>query len=119
MNFRRLRNAMEKGTLDILFLNSSYRRYPDSKGVRKAIDKVPFVVHCGFFLTEETEAADLFVPATFGPESQGSGYGNEQQVVWREKMVQAPSSIPGATRTSRTRRICTAASRRLSLHGRG
>lgn len=47
MNFRRLRNAMEKGTLDILFLNSSYRRYPDSKGVRKAIDKVPFVVHCG------------------------------------------------------------------------
>ena len=51
---------------------------------------MPFVVHCGFFLTEETEAADLFVPATFGPESQGSGYGNEQQVVWREKMVQAP-----------------------------
>lgn len=90
MNFRRLRNAMEKGTLDILFLNSSYRRYPDSKGVRKAIDKVPFVVHCGFFLTEETEAADLFVPATFGPESQGSGYGNEQQVVWREKMAAGP-----------------------------
>ncbi len=92
MNFRRLRNTMEKGRLDILFLNSSYRRYPDSKGVRKAIDKVPFVVHCGFFLTEETEAADLFVPATFGPESQGSGYGNEQQVVWREKMVDAPGS---------------------------
>ena len=40
----------------------------------------------------ETEAADLFVPATFGPESQGSGYGNEQPVVWREKMVQAPGS---------------------------
>ena len=90
MNFRRLRNTMEKGRLDILFLNSSYRRYPDSRGVRKAIEKVPFVVHCGFFLTEETEVADLFVPATFGPESQGSGYGNEQQVVWREKMVQAP-----------------------------
>ena len=92
MNFRRLRNTMEKGNLDILFLNSSYRRYPDSKGVRKAIEKVPFVVHCGFFLTEETEAAHLFVPATFGPESQGSGYGNEQQVVWREKLVQAPGS---------------------------
>src|SRR5699024_6998104 len=27
MNFRRLRNTMEKGRLDILFLNSSYRRY--------------------------------------------------------------------------------------------
>ncbi|MDR3043324.1 MAG: molybdopterin-dependent oxidoreductase [Desulfovibrio sp.] len=92
MNFRRLRNTMEKGALDILFLNSSYRRYPDSKGVRAAIAKVPFVVHCGFFMTEETDAASLFVPATFSPESQGSGYGNEQQVVWREKIVQAPGS---------------------------
>lgn len=44
MNFRRLRRAMEKKELDILFLNSSYRRYPDSKGVRKAIQNVPFVV---------------------------------------------------------------------------
>ena len=92
MNFRRLRNTMEKGNLDILFLNSSYRRYPDSKGVKAAIAKVPFVVHCGFFLTEETEAATLFIPATFGPESCGTGYGNEQQVVWREKMVDAPGS---------------------------
>ena len=92
MNFRRLRNAMERGRIDLLFLNSSYRRYPDSRGVRAAIAKVPFVVHCGFFMTEETEAASLFIPATFGPESQGSGYGNEQQAVWREKLVEAPGS---------------------------
>ena len=92
MNFRRLRNAMSRGKLDILFLTSSYRRYPDSKGIREAIGKVPFVVHCGFFLTEESEVAHLFIPATFGPESQGSGYGNEQQVVWREKLVDAPGS---------------------------
>lgn len=92
MNFRRLRSMMSRGQIDILFLNSSYRRYPDSKGVREAIAKVPFVVHCGFFLTEESEAAHLFIPATFGPESQGSGYGNEQQVVWREKLTQAPGS---------------------------
>ena len=92
MNFRRLRNAMSRGKIDILFLNSSYRRYPDSKGVREALAKVPFVVHCGFFLTEESEAAHLFIPATFGPESQGSGYGNEQQAVWREQLTDAPGS---------------------------
>ncbi|MBO4318555.1 MAG: molybdopterin-dependent oxidoreductase [Mailhella sp.] len=92
MNFRRLRMAMEKKNLDILFLNSSYRRYPDSKGVRKAIQNVPFVVHMGFFLDEESEVSHLFIPATFGPESAGLGYGNENQVAWREKLVQAPGS---------------------------
>ncbi len=92
MNFRRLRLAMEKKNLDILFLNSSYRRNPDALGVRKAIQKVPFVVHMGFFLDEESEVSTLFIPATFGPESQGCGYGNENQVAWREKIVQAPGS---------------------------
>ncbi|WP_238528167.1 molybdopterin-containing oxidoreductase family protein [Pseudodesulfovibrio mercurii] len=92
MNFRRLFRAMSKGQLDILFLNSSYRRYPDSKNVRAAIQKVPFVVHRGFFLTEEAEVANLFMPATFSPESQGSHYGAEKQVVWREKVVDAPGS---------------------------
>ena len=92
MNFRRLRNAMEKGTLDILFLNSSYRRYPDCTGVAEAIKKVGFVVHRGFFKTEEMDVADLFVPAAFGPESAGSHYGAEKQVVWRDKCVDAPGS---------------------------
>lgn len=92
MNFRRLRMAMERGRLDVFFLNSSYRRYPDANGVRDAILKVPFVVNCGFFITEETEVSHLFVPATFSPESQGSGYGNERHVVWREQMMEAPGS---------------------------
>ena len=55
MNFRRLRLAMEKKNLDILFHNSSYRRNPDALGVRKDIQKVPFLVHTGFFLDEEAE----------------------------------------------------------------
>ncbi len=92
LNFRRVRMAMEKGNLDILFLNSSYRRYPDALGVRRAIQKVPFVVHMGFFLDEESEVSTLFIPAAFGPESQGCGYGNENQVAWREKIVDAPGS---------------------------
>ncbi|WP_298069013.1 molybdopterin-dependent oxidoreductase [uncultured Mailhella sp.] len=92
MNFRRLRMTMEKKNLDVLFLNSSYRRNPDALGVRKAIEKVPFVVHMGFFLDEESEVSTLFIPAAFGPESQGCGYGNENQVAWREKLVQAPGS---------------------------
>lgn len=92
MNFRRLRIAMQRGNLDVLFLNSSYRRYPDSKGVREALEKVPFVVHRGFFITEESEIAHLIVPATFGLESQGSHFGAEKQAVWRDKAVDAPGS---------------------------
>lgn len=90
MNFRRLRLAMGKGEIAVLFLNSSYRRYPDSKGVLAALGKVGFIVHRGFFKTEETEVAHLFVPATFSPESQGSHYGAEKQVVWRDKALEAP-----------------------------
>ncbi len=85
VNFRRLLNTMKKGNLDVLFLNSSYRRYPDCTGVAEAIKKVGFVVHRGFFKTEEMDVADLFVPAAFGPESAGSHYGAEKQVVWRDK----------------------------------
>lgn len=92
VNFRRLRAAMKKGDIDVLFLNSSYRRYPDSIGVRDDMKKVGFVVHRGFFMTEETEVAHLFVPATFSPESQGSHYGAEKQVVWRDKCVDAPGA---------------------------
>ncbi len=92
MNFRRLRIAMQRGNMDVLFLNSSYRRYPDAKGVRAALQKVPFVVHRAFFMTEEAEIAHLIVPATFGLESQGSHFGAEKQVVWRDKAVNAPGS---------------------------
>ena len=92
VNFRRLLNTMKKGNLDVLFLNSSYRRYPDCTGVAEAIKKVGFVVHRGFFKTEEMDVADLFVPAAFGPESAGSHYGAEKQVVWRDKCVDAPGS---------------------------
>ena len=92
VNFRRLLNTMRKGNLDVLFLNSSYRRYPDCTGVAEAIKKVGFVVHRGFFKTEEMDVADLFVPAAFGPESAGSHYGAEKQVVWRDKCVDAPGS---------------------------
>ena len=83
---------MKKGNLDVLFLNSSYRRYPDCTGVAEAIKKVGCVVHRGFFKTEEMDVADLFVPAAFGPESAGSHYGAEKQVVWRDKCVDAPGS---------------------------
>lgn len=92
VNFRRLLSSMKKGELDLLFLNSSYRRYPDATGVRSAIKKVDFVVHRGFFATEELDVAHLFVPATFSLESAGSHYGAEKQVVWRDKALKAPGS---------------------------
>ena len=92
VNFRRLLALMKKGSIDVLFLNSSYRRYPDAKGVREALKKVKFIVHRGLFMTPETEACDLFIPATFSPESSGSHYGAEKHVVWRNKCVDAPGS---------------------------
>ena len=135
MNFRRLRNAMEKGTLDILFLNSSYRRYPDSKGVRKAIDKVPFVVHCGFFLTEETEAADLVRARHLRPGKPGVGLRQRAAGGLAREDGAGPrllrpvmAVLPRCGPQARSRALpglqgpggfCTAASRRLSLHGRG
>lgn len=92
VNFRRLLSAMSKGEIDLLFLNSSYRRYPDTRRVKAALEKVPFIVHRGFFMTEETEACHLFIPASFSPESSGSHYGAEKQVVWRDKMLDPPGS---------------------------
>ncbi len=92
MNFRRLLNALAKKSVDLVFLNSSYRRYPDCDAVRDALKECPFVVYRGFFATDEMEVADLFVPATFSLESAGSHYGAEKQVVWREKGLQAPGS---------------------------
>ncbi len=92
VNFRRLLMAMNKKEIDVFFLNSSYRRYPDCNGVKQALRNIDFVVHRGFFKTEELDVAHLFVPATFSLESQGSHYGAEKQVVWRDKCVDAPGS---------------------------
>lgn len=92
VNFRRLLAAMKKGAIDLLFLNSSYRRYPDCDAVREAMKQCGFVVYRGFYRTDELEVADLFVPATYSPESSGSHYGAEKQVVWRDQAVEAPGS---------------------------
>ena len=92
VNFRRLLTSMKRGAIDVLFLNSSYRRYPDTAGVREAIAGAGFVVHRGLFMTEEAEACDLFIPSAISLETQGSHYGAEKQVVWREKAVDAPGS---------------------------
>lgn len=92
VNFRRLLGAMNKGNIDLLFLNSSYRRYPDCDAVAEGIKKCGLVVYRGFFKTDELDVANLFVPATFSLESAGSHYGAEKHVVWRDKAVQAPGS---------------------------
>lgn len=95
VNFRRLLASMKRGNLDVLFLNSSYRRYPDCNAVAAAISKVAekgLVVYRGHFHTEEMDVANLFIPATFGPESSGTHYGAEKHVVWRERIVDAPGA---------------------------
>jgi len=87
LNMRRLTKAMEKGDIDVLFLNSSYRRYPDCNSVREAIRKVGFVVFRGHFMNEEAELADVIIPTPFGLESDGTLFGAERQVFWRDASV--------------------------------
>lgn len=90
LSFRKVLNNMKNGRVDVLLLNSSYRRYPDANGVRAAIGKVPFVVHRGFFMNEEAEVAHLLIPGTMPFESEGSQYGAQRQVVWRRKAIDRP-----------------------------
>lgn len=93
LNMRRLTKAMEKGKIDVLFLNSSYRRYPDCNTVRDAIKKVDFVVFRGHFMNEEAALADVIIPTPFGLESDGSMFGAERQVFWREASVTPPPEV--------------------------
>jgi formate dehydrogenase (coenzyme F420) alpha subunit len=88
LGFRKALYNMERNKVKVLLLNSSYRRYSDGNRIRKAIEKVDFVVYRGFFMDEEAKLAHLIIPATMVFESAGSQYGNQRQVVWREKAIE-------------------------------
>jgi anaerobic selenocysteine-containing dehydrogenase len=88
LGFRKAVYNMERNRVKVLLLNSSYRRYSDGNRVRKAIEKVEFVIYRGFFMDEEAKLAHLIIPATMVFESAGSQYGNQRQVVWREKAIE-------------------------------
>ena len=90
LNIRKVLYNMKKGNVDVLLLNSSYRRYPDTQAVKARIRKVGFVVYRGFFMDEEAQLADLIIPGTMPFESEGSQYGAQRQVVWRKKAMEAP-----------------------------
>jgi formate dehydrogenase (coenzyme F420) alpha subunit len=87
LGFRKAVYNMERKRLKVLFLNSSYRRYSDAERVRKAISKVDCVIYRGFFKDEESKLAHLIIPATMVFESRGSQYGNQRQMVWRERAI--------------------------------
>jgi formate dehydrogenase (coenzyme F420) alpha subunit len=90
LGYRKALYNMERSKVKVLLLNSSYRRYPDANRVSKAIGKVDFVVYRGFFMDEEAKLAHLIIPATMVFESSGSQYGNQRQVVWRERAISSP-----------------------------
>ena len=90
LSFRKVLYNMERGRVQVLLLNSSYRRYPDADRVKNAVSKVDFVVYRGFFMDEEAKLAHLILPATMVFESAGSQYGAQRQVVWREKAIPSP-----------------------------
>jgi len=87
LSFRKVLYNMERNRVKVLLLNSSYRRYPDANRVKRAIEKVEFVVYRGFFMDEEAKLAHMILPGTMVFESAGSQYGAQRQVVWREKAV--------------------------------
>ncbi|MFC1877059.1 molybdopterin-dependent oxidoreductase, partial [Thermodesulfobacteriota bacterium] len=90
LHIRKVLYNMKKGNVDVLLLNSSYRRYPDAEEVRARIRNVGFVVYRGFFMDEEAQLADLIIPGTMPFESEGSQYGAQRQVVWRRKAMEKP-----------------------------
>ncbi len=90
LHIRKVFYNMEKGNLDVLLLNSSYRRYPDTEEVKTRIRNVGFVIYRGFFMDEEAQLADLIIPGTMPFESEGSQYGAQRQVVWRRKAMEKP-----------------------------
>ena len=90
LSFRKALYNMARKKVDVLLLNSSYRRYPDAQRVQEAISRVGFVVYRGFFMDEEAKLAHLIIPGTMVFESAGSQYGAQRQVVWRHQAIPSP-----------------------------
>ncbi len=90
LNIRKVLYNMKKGNLDVLLLNSSYRRYPHAEDVKARIQNVGFVVYRGFFMDEEAQLADLIIPGAMPFECEGSQYGAQRQVTWRRKAMEKP-----------------------------
>jgi len=88
LHYRKILNNMEREFLKVLMLDASYRRYPDANRVRKAVQKVDFVIHRAFFMDEESKVSHLIIPGAMNFESEGSQYGLNRQVVWRDKAIE-------------------------------
>ncbi|MBN2437834.1 MAG: molybdopterin-dependent oxidoreductase [Deltaproteobacteria bacterium] len=95
LGYRKILYRMLHKNVDVLLLNSSYRRYPDANRVKKGISNVGFVVYRGFFMDEEAKLAHLVIPGTMPFESSGAQYGAQRQIVWRNKAVPAPGETVG------------------------
>ena len=88
LHYRKILNNMERQYLKVLVLDASYRRYPDANRVRNAVQKVDFVIHRAFFMDEESKVSHLIIPGAMNFESEGSQYGLNRQVVWRDKAIE-------------------------------
>ncbi|MBN2346862.1 MAG: molybdopterin-dependent oxidoreductase, partial [Candidatus Aminicenantes bacterium] len=63
---------------------------PDLGHVRKALEKLDFLVVQDIFLTETAELADVVLPVASFAEKQGTFTNTERRVLWVEKAVPAP-----------------------------
>ncbi|MBW2146035.1 MAG: molybdopterin-dependent oxidoreductase [Deltaproteobacteria bacterium] len=89
LHVRKILYKMKRGEVDLLLLSGNFGRYPDSNRVKKAIQKVGFVVYRGFFMDEGAALAHLIIPSTMGFESEGSMYGAQRQIVWRGQAIES------------------------------
>ncbi|MBN1833494.1 MAG: molybdopterin-dependent oxidoreductase, partial [Deltaproteobacteria bacterium] len=62
LSFRKVLYNMNEKRINLLLLNSSFRRYPDTMRIKKAIESVDFVVYRGFFMDEEAKVSHLIIP---------------------------------------------------------
>ncbi len=90
LSIRKILYNMKRKRVDVLLLNGAYRRYPDANRVKKAISQVDFVLYRGFFMDAEAQLAHLIIPGTMVYESEGSQYGAQRQVVWRNRAIPRP-----------------------------
>ncbi len=90
LSSRKVLFNIKRGNVDVLLLNSSYRRYPNLDKLKEAISGIDFVVYRGSFMNDEAELSHLIIPATMVYESAGSQYGAQRQVVWRNQVIPRP-----------------------------
>jgi formate dehydrogenase (coenzyme F420) alpha subunit len=80
----KMSEAVHAGKLKALYLlgEDPVNSHPDSLNVRKALEKLDFLIVQDIFMTDTAEYADLIFPAAAWAEKEGSFTSTERRVQW-------------------------------------